>query len=129
LIKKYSHKKDKPILVTFYYGDLINKQRLFNLILSKIEKGYYYLVLLKVKYNNNLYFMAGKQFAFIYDDNDNHYFKALDNLHSNVTSLIDKSFENYDITEEDIVYYQLSFTKIDSKFLTDISLDPKSLSF
>lgn len=127
---KYAHKIKKPVLVPFYYNDLLSGNVL-NLVKDKIEQGYRYIAIIRVKYGANKYFMAGNNFAFKYDDNDNS--KNLNELYDNLYKKIEDFFNHADsgqeICEEEIECFDIIFRRADSKFLTDLIIDLDSLVF
>lgn len=69
--------------------------------------------------------MAGSQFGLNYKDLDYDY--NLNNLYYNVISSIQRLYDVYNLTHDDIVYFQVSFRQIDYKFLSDLSFDCKHL--
>lgn len=69
--------------------------------------------------------MAGSQFGLNYKDLDYDY--NLNNLYDNVISSIQRLYDVYNLTHDDIVYFQVSFRQIDYKFLSDLSFDYKHL--
>ena len=129
LDRKYSTIQDKspflaPIPIeyirsktktTSYY---VNITELYNKgiydINNFIQADTRYTVYIKVRYNEDNYFMAGNQFGFLYSSKIN-----IDELYGTIISRLEEYFTNYNLTDEDIVYIELIFRKFDTKLLSE----------
>jgi hypothetical protein len=74
-----------------------------------IESDVRYTVYIKVRYNEDSYFMAGNQFGFKYSSKIN-----IDELYAIITARFEDYFSHYNLTDEDIVYIELIFRKFDT---------------
>ena len=83
------------------YKSLVNIDTFKSIILSNFKIGTIYSLLIKVKYNNNSYGMAGHQIGFIIDDiND---LVVIDNLHGNLLDRLHRFESNYRSDEINII--------------------------
>lgn len=82
----------------------------FNSIIQKKSIGFSVFGY-KVRYISDVYYMAGNQFGFKYKDIDHNY--NLNYLDNNVISSIQRLFDVYNLTDDEIVYIQISFRQID----------------
>jgi hypothetical protein len=124
---KLAHKINKPVIVPFSYYQLLSG-KILDLVKDKIEQGFCYIVIIRVKYGNNNYFMAGSNFAFKFDNLDNNNLRNLyDNVYSNIESFLNSTESGQKICEEEIEYFELIVRRVDSKFLTDLRIDSNSL--
>lgn len=80
---RYAHKKGKPVTVSFIYNDLFSAN-VINSVKDKIEKGYIYTAIIRVKYGINQYYMVSCNFGFKYDDY-NDYSKNLNVLFDDIS--------------------------------------------
>lgn len=83
-----------------------------------IESDVRYTVYIKVRYNEDSYFMAGNQFGFKYCSKIN-----IDELYDIITARFEDYFSHYNLTDEDIVYVELIFRKFDTKLLSEFSIN------
>lgn len=90
-------------------------------VTSRLTKNTY-TVFIRVKYDVNCYFMAGNQFGFTYNNAND-----INNLKSTIIKRLEKYFEDYKLTDDDIIYVEASFWLKDKKLLSEFSLDPKPL--
>lgn len=125
---KYAHKIKKPVIVTFSYIDLLSG-KVIDLVKDKIEQGYIYIVIIKIRYDFDKYYMAGKNFGFKYNDTNNNKNLLIlyDNICENIKSLLDSFPSGQEICDDNIVYFELICRRIDSKFLSDLRIDLDSL--
>lgn len=115
--------KNKPIFITLRFDQIMNNEYLLSSITSSnVYKGNTYYVLIKVRYDSDKYYMTGNQFAFVYDSDSN-----ITILQDDIIKSLSKLLDEYDLTEDDIIYFQLIFKLIDRKFLSDLSYDPISV--
>jgi hypothetical protein len=124
-----AHKINKPVIVPFSYFQLLSR-KLLDLVKDKIEKGFCYIVIIRVKYGNDNYFMAGSNFAFKFDDLDNsnnNLTNLYDNVYSNIESFLNSTESGQKICEQEIEYFELIVRRVDGKFLTDLRIDSNSL--
>lgn len=113
----YISSKNKPILVLFYIYEL-NLTEFRNKIPSLVPKDCVYTVFVKVRYNIDNFFMAGTQFGFKYSHNED-----IQNLFSVVISKLETYFDSYNLTEDAIVYIQVSFWQKDLRLFSEFYLD------
>ena len=125
----YAHKIKKPVLVSFSYPQLLSGN-VINLVQDKIQQGYCYIVIIRVKYGSDMYYMAGKNFAFKFDDEDNsnNLIAFYENIYTNIQTFFNKTESGQELCKEDIEGFDLICRRIDSKFLTDLKIDPTSLA-
>lgn len=79
--------------------------------------GFIYTVF-KVKYNKDSFFMAGNQFGFDFKSDTD-----IDNLLATIILRLEDCFNQYNLTNQSILYVQIIFRKIDSKLLSEFSMD------
>ena len=118
----YIRDSGKPFLAIFRLSDLDD----INTFKSKIEAilpiNTSYIAFIKLRYFSDSFCMCGKQFAFDYKNQE-----QIACLLEIVISRIANSFEVYNMSNDNIVYIQLSFRKLDIKLLTDFKLDKSSI--
>jgi len=120
-VPQFKYIFSKKIIVLFKYTDLYSFES-FKLIIDKhLDFGDTYIGIIKIKYEEDIYKMTGKSFAFNYN-------KDLFFLFDLVNQGLIKLSEIYGYTSEDIVYIQIILRKIDKKFLSDIQLDKHTMS-
>lgn len=119
----YKRESGKPISVFFRASDVDD----FNLFMSRIEsalsKHNKYMAFIKLRYHNDNFCMCGNQFGFNFIDD---YEVRL--LFNNVNDRINNTYEVYNMKDEEIVYIQIAFRKVDVKILNDFALDVNSLA-
>lgn len=97
-----------------------------NTFTSKIESSLpintLYIVFIKLRYFSDSFCMSGKQFGFDYKSQD-----QIALLLDIVKSKIANSFEVYNMSNDNIVYIQIAFRKLDVKLLADFTLDKSSI--
>lgn len=125
---KYAHYKKKPVMVVFSYPQLLSKQCL-EIIKNKIEKGFTYSVIERVKYGKNEYYMAGTNFGFKYNDLDNS--QNLEIFYKKMHDKIYNFFNNelssgQKLTQQYLDRFEVLFRQTDKKFLSDLKLDSSS---
>lgn len=97
-------KKGDSYIVTFNFKSFfVYKDYFIKVIKNKLSIGNSYYVLIKVRYNIDLYKMAGKQFVFNYD-NDINIVDSLSDLYDNVSLRFVNLMDEYGIREYDILY-------------------------
>ena len=69
-----------------------------------------YTTYVKIRYNNDSHAMCGNQFGFNYKSTDD-----IDKLFSIVIDKIDESLQGYGLSDDDIVWVQLTFRVVDAK--------------
>lgn len=124
ILPQYTVARYKPIAIYFNmshpqsipFGDKVS---------SKISLGNIYTFFIKVRYDYNNFFIAGSQFGFYYYSND-----KIDNLLQIVNNRLEDCFNTYNITDELILYVQLSFKLLDNKLLSEFLLthNPKYIT-
>lgn len=114
----YISSKNKPIFVYFNLNEL-NFIHFTSKISSTVPKNFVYTVFIKVRYSLDSFFMAGSQFGFDFSSNS-----EIQNLFNVVMSRLEGYFDAYNLSEDDVIYIQISFTQIDKKLLIHLSLLP-----
>jgi hypothetical protein len=103
---KYAHKYGKPVIIPFSYLDLLSK-KVISLVEDKIEEGFCYTVIIKVKYGDDQYYMVGKNFVFKYDDTNNS--DNISILYNSIYGLIDffltSKPSGQDLDQDDIHHF------------------------
>ena len=115
---QYIQSKDLPIVLYFHLFVLNSPVEFKEAIISRISCGFIYTVFIKIRYNKDNFFMAGNQFGFDFKS-----FNDIDDLLSIVNGRLEEKFEDYNLTDEFIVYIQLSFKKLDTKLLSEFGVD------
>jgi len=87
-------------------------------IMAMIEGNVNYTVYIKVRYNVDSYFMVGNQFGFIYDSP-----RSITELYNIFISKLEDYLKEYHLIDDDIVYIEISFRKLDKKLLSDFIKD------
>lgn len=113
----YISSRNKPLIVYFTIFDLNNSSLFNNRIISTIPKGFIYTVFVKIRYNYDSFFMAGNQFGFDFSSSVN-----IDYLLYNINTRLDEYFDVYNLSNESIIYIQVSFRKMDTKLLSEFYL-------
>ena len=108
----YIYSKNKPILLYFDIKEFTTSL-FINKISSQVPKDLLYTVLIKVRYDLDSFFMAGNQFGFDFTSHQD-----IHNLLTTVVSRLEEYFDDYDLTEDDIVYIQISFRQKDKQLLS-----------
>lgn len=88
-----------------------------DMVSSKISFGNICIVFIKVRYDYNNFFMAGNQFGFNYSSND-----KIDNLLQIVNNRLENALEAYNISDDSILYVQLTLKPMDTKLLSEFML-------
>ncbi len=115
----YVYRKGLPISIHFKI-EILRTSVFPKVIISNVPKDNY-TVFIRVRYNYDSYFMAGNQFGFgFYSDSD------IQGLFSVLMGRLKDAFERYKLTEDDVVYVELSFRPKDKKLLSEFSLDKPS---
>ena len=91
-----------------------------NLILRKIDTKSLYTTYIKIRYNNNLYLMAGNQLGFKYNTDQD-----LIDLADVVVDRVEQALEKYSLDSDQVVYIQLLFRKVSTNIITEFSSDEK----
>lgn len=110
-----------PNFVVFSLHDLYSLKSFTDKLKDKLEINSDYLVLIKIRFTDN-YKMAGSSSGFSYEN-----ILSFNNLYDRVLKGLIKIIEQYSYPEENVVYIQLIFRKIDKKLLSDILLDKNSI--
>lgn len=112
--------KGDKIIYTFNFHNFLFKEYFVDLITKRLYFDRSYYVLIKIRHNDELYKMAGKQFIFTFDNNVNN---TLDQLYDLVVKRIQNLMDEYQIQDSDLVYIQLIFTPFDKRVLSDIKFN------
>ena len=116
----YMFSKNKPIFVYFSVNEF-NISQFISKISSKLSKDFVYTGFIKVRYNFDSFFMAGSQFGFNFSSSSD-----IENLFSVVMSRLEEYSSAYILSEDAIVYIQISFRQKDKKLLSEFSLQKPS---
>lgn len=119
----FSYVRDKAfVLVFFSMTDIY----MYNLFSSKVTNNVIindnYHVFIKVRYCKNSFAMCGNQFVLNYNGTND--IKILRDI---VEARLNEFFAIYNVSDEDVVYVQLSFSKLNTKLLSEFALDKKSI--
>lgn len=114
----YVRDKGRPFVVIFSINDLDSQARFINKIENFLPINTSYNVFIKLRYFSNNFCMAGSQFGFNYNCPGQIVW-----LFDIVKSRIANTFDVYNMSNDDIVYIQISFRKLDVKLLSDFTLD------
>lgn len=113
---KYVQSKNKPLIVYFglheLYSPIFNKR-----IDHEIPMGFIYTVIIKVRYDVEHFFMAGNQFGFNYDSQ-----YKIDDLLTIVNNKLDDYFSDYNLSDQSVLYVEVTFRQLDNKLLSEFSL-------
>ena len=112
----YITSRNKPIHLYFDLSQF-NTRDFNNLIKEKIPIAYTYTVFVKVRYNLDSFFMAGSQFGFVFSSDE-----IIENLYSSIISRLQQYMGSYNLSEDSILYIQVSFIQQDRKLLSEVSL-------
>lgn len=112
----YITSKNKPIHLYFDLSQF-NTKDFNNLIKENIPIAYTYTVFVKVRYNLDSFFMAGSQFGFVFSSDE-----VIGNLYSSIISRLQQYMGSYNLSEDSILYIQVSFIQQDRKLLSEVSL-------
>lgn len=113
----YVSSNNKPISIHLKLSDL-NSDNFIAIINSTIPKDFVYTVFIKVRYNYDSFCMAGNQIGFNFSS-----VNEVEVLFSTVISRLEQYLDMYNLTEQAIVYIQISFTQKDKKLLSEFSLE------
>ena len=119
---------NSAVSVSFSYYELLSR-KVFYIIKDKIEKGYCYTCIIKVKYGDHKYYMVASNFSFKNNDNDNsiNVFKLYDEIYQEIDFFLTCKPSGQDLFEEDLDYFDIVFRRIDSRFFTDLRIDFDSI--
>lgn len=87
-------------------------------IVDNLSKDIQYTSYVKLRYDSNHFFMVGPQTGFFYKDES-----SILNLFNMIQFSINDTYNNYNISTDDIVYIQVSFMKLSEKLLSEFRLD------
>lgn len=90
--------------------------------LKDIVVGNIYTVYVKVRYDEDNFFMLGNQFGFNFKSVDD-----LESLYNDIIIRMDDFTGRYDLVDDDIVYVQISFRLLDQRLFSDILIDKEVL--
>lgn len=116
----YISAKDKPISIYFNIYDFY-LSKFTEEISSTIPKDFVYTCFIKVRYDEDKFFMAGYQFGFDFSSN-----YEIEKLLEVVKSRLHEYFIAYNLTEDAIVYVQISFRQKSKKLLSEFLLEKPS---
>ena len=115
----YSYEPSKS--VTNCYISLVDlgNQESFNdrIKNSNLSKDQRYIVYIKVRYNIDMFFMVGNQFGFYYKSSD-----SFIELYDNINIKLDEYFSSYNLTDNDIIYIQISFRLLNKATYNSLKL-------
>lgn len=113
---QYVLSKEKDILFHIVPANIYDLQNFTTYISNGLVKDLLYTVYVKVRYDENNFFMAGNQFGFDFTSSD-----SISHLQENIIARLEEYFLDYNLTEDQIVYIQLRFKKLDKKLLQEFS--------
>jgi hypothetical protein len=112
--------RGEKIFVTFLSDYFIFEDHFVESIKDKLLYDRSYYVLIRIRYQGDLYKMAGKQFVFIHTkDVEN----SLRNLFSLVVQRVEILMEKYQMDHNNLLFVQLIFTPFDRRILSDLKYD------
>lgn len=112
----YVSSKGLPIHLFFTIYQLNSYE--FNPIISKyVPIDFVYTVFVKVRYNLDEFFMAGNQFGFTYSSESD-----LKSLLAVISEKLEEYMSIYNLSDDAIVYIQVTFRQKDKKLLSEFSL-------
>ena len=108
---------NKPINIYFTLYDLDNINLFIKKVNNNIPKDLIYTVFIKVRYDENNFFMLGNQFGFTFSsDND------IQDLLSIINSRLEDYYQEYNLSDESIIYIQISFRQLNIKLFSDYKM-------
>lgn len=124
-IKGNSHEpvitiKGEKIFFTFNTEDFIYEDFFIQNIKDRLLYDRSYYVLIRIRYDKDLYKMAGKQFVFIHIKDVE---KSLSDLYSQIVDRVNKLLVEYKIHTNSLIYIQTIFAPFDKRILSDLKLD------
>ena len=114
----YISSQNKPIHLFFNLFDLDDSSLFRDIILNNIGMDSIYTVFIKVRYNQDSFFMVGNQFGFSFKSTDD-----IDNLLSDIKSRLDDYLDDYNLTDDSITYIQVSFKSLDVRLFSEFKLN------
>lgn len=118
---EYVSSMDKPLHIYVNLSEItttvFKRKVIYKLLLNSV-----YTVFVKVRYNYDSFFMAGRQFGFLYSSENN-----INALQDSVISRIEEYFDVYNLSDDNIIYIQVSFWLKDKKLLSEFSLGERPL--
>ena len=117
----YILSKGKPLQLYFTIFQLNSTDFTWK-VCKYVPVDFVYTVYIKVRYNVDEFAMSGNQFGFVYS-----YESDVKGLFSTVSARLIQTMIDYNLTEDDIVYIQVTFRQKDKKLLSEFSLDNLSL--
>ena len=118
----YISSKGLPIQLYFKIAGL-NSSEFTQIICDHVPVDFVYTVFIKVRYNVDKFFMVGNQFGFNYICKSD-----IEDLLTVTCMKLEEYMIDYNLTEDAIVYIQLSFRQKDKKLLSEFALLPGSVS-
>lgn len=115
---KYVYDKNKPINLYFNIYDLDDINKFSFVINNNIDKDIIHTVFIKIRYNLDSFFMLGNQFGFTLHSNNDIF-----DLLFVIKNRLEEYFQEYNISNEDIVYLQVSFRRLNIKLFSEFKLD------
>ena len=115
----FSYKPSKYITNCFIIMSYLDNKDIFNESIKRfnlsIDKRY--TVYIKVRYNLNMFFMVGNQFGFHYIS-----YNSLSQLYDDINIKLLEYLSSYNLTDEYIMYIQISFRLLDKKIFNRLRL-------
>ena len=120
----YIYSLNKPIHLFFNLFDLDDSIFFKQHIINNIAMNSIYTVFIKVRYNQDSFFMVGNQFGFSFKSTDD-----IDNLLSDIKFRLNDYLEDYNLSDDSITYIQVSFKQLDIRLLSEFILNkPKHIT-
>lgn len=118
IASEYIHSNNLPILLHLHLIELDYSDVFRDTVIKRVPIGFVYNVFIKVRYDNDKFFMAGSQLGFNYTSNED-----IDNLQSEVNQRLEEHFKDYNLIDDNVNYVQLRMKSLDIKLLSEFSLD------
>lgn len=122
LAAKFQTKKQKPFRISLHVVQFYNWDLFINKILPTLKSGGKYTILIRLKYSDTFFKMAGQQYAMVFD-----HMEKLKVFHKEGIVALNSLIERYDISENHINDIQLIISEVNTKFLSDYAFDESYL--
>lgn len=112
--------KNKPVNIFFHIFELDNPKEFVKRISNSLNRDLIYTVFIKVRYDENSFFMLGNQFGFHFKDENN-----IKDILSIINNILENYYQQYQLTDNCIEYIQLACRVLDVKLYNDYKITPK----
>lgn len=114
----YTLSKNKALEFHFNLSDFDDTKRFCVFISNTLSLNVTYTVYIKLRYDANKFLMAGNQFGFTYYEYDDTEF-----LLNNILEKLELSFTEYLLTDERIVYVQVTIKPLSFEIKNELKLN------